>query len=475
MVTRADGNSFAGENTYLEKNLERFVEDLKTLVRQPSVAAQNLGMEKCAELLRDMLLDIGLDTKIIPLKGGPPLVFAETKVHETENQSSRRKTLLFYGHYDVVPPEPLDRWAFDPFSATTSNGRIIGRGTADSKGNVVALMKALECLLATRPNLPVKVKLIFEGEEEIGSSHFVKFVNTNKKLLSADAAVNYDGKLHESNRPRLVLGSPGGLVVKLVCKGARYSPHIGQGRLIVNPAWRMIWALSGLKKENEIINMEGFYDDVVPPSSESIRMAKRIPYAIEEGTQRKDFGIKSYLQGLSGFKAVKADMFDPTCNIEGFQSGYIGPGFNTSLPNDASAVIDFRLVPGQDPKKIFAVLKENLRRRGFGDIELNKLAQIKPEIGAPPNSPIVRCVAASMEEVYKVKPVLKPMLGGWTPVSQVFTKLLRMDSVSCGCGPAFSNTHAPNEFTTQEHFMQGIKLAISIVRNFAEPPHNKRK
>ena len=263
---------------YITQKAHYFIEDLKILVRQPSVSAQNLGMKECSELLEKMLLDIGMQTKIFRLKIGHPIVFGQIETKNCE------KTLLFYSHYDVVPPEPLEKWVCEPFNATTINDKIVGRGTADSKGNLVALIKAIESLLRSKGKLPINVKLIFEGEEEIGSPHLPQFVRDHRRLLAADAVVCYDGQLHSSNKPQLVLNLPGMLVVKLKCEGAKSSVHCGKARLVVNPAWRLLWALSSLKQENEKIDIDGFYDDVAPPSDEEVELMKRIPYIVDERT-----------------------------------------------------------------------------------------------------------------------------------------------------------------------------------------------
>jgi len=445
-------------DSYIDQNVQQFIDDLRTLVKQPSVSAQNIGMKECAELLQKMLLDTGMDSKIVTPKGAYPFVFGQIEAETS------KKTLLLYGHYDVVPPEPLEKWIVDPFSAAYLNDKIVGRGSTDSKGNIVALVAAIQSILRVKGELPVNLKVLFEGEEEICSPNLPHFVEEHKRLLTADAVVCYDGKLHESGRPRLVLGFPGMVVVKLKCRGPETQVHCGRGRLVINPAWRLVWALSSLKNKDERINIENFYRDVEPPSSEHIQLMKRVPYAIEEDSLKKKLGIKRFLQGLSGFEAMKAEMFDPTCNIEGIQTGYVGPGFNAALPSEASAILDFRLVPRQDPEKVFIGLKRSLRKRGFEDVEVIKLAEIDTCAGTSPKTPIVKCVSRSAEEVYQSKPVFKPMLGGSGP-NYVFRKFLRIDSVWCGCGPAFSNTHAPNEFMTRKHFVKGIKFAARIIQN----------
>jgi len=261
---------------YIEANSEKFIKDLVRLVKQPSVSAKNQGLKECAEMVERMMKEVGLSTKIIPEKEGNPVVFGEIKGKKA------KKTLLFYDHYDVQPPEPLEEWICDPFSGIIRDGKIYGRGVSDNKGDFVSRLKAVQAFLETEGSLPVNIKFVVEGEEEIGSIHFLNVIEKNRKLFSADAAIWEFGSTDRHGRPRIYLGLKGVLSVELRAKGASRDVHSSNAPLIPNPAWHLVWALNTLKNEKDEILIEGFYDDVKKPSEKEIAYVKEIPFEEQE-------------------------------------------------------------------------------------------------------------------------------------------------------------------------------------------------
>jgi len=237
---------------YVDLHVDDFVEDLVRFVRQPSVSAKGEGIEECAKLVEEMMREIGLSTKILRGEKGHPVVYGEVK------SKKAGKTLLFYNHYDVQPPEPLEEWKYEPFSGTVADGKVYGRGVVDNKGNLVSRLKAVQAFLETFGNVPVNIKFVVDGEEEIGSPNLEPIVKKYKQLFSADAAIWEFGGTDRRGRPHLYLGLKGVLSVELQAKGALKDVHSANAPLIPNPAWRLVWALNTLKDVNEKILVEGF-------------------------------------------------------------------------------------------------------------------------------------------------------------------------------------------------------------------------
>jgi len=352
------------ENVYqhIDAHQEEFVEDLAKLVRQPSVAARGEGIEQCAKIVEAMMKEVGLSTKIIREEGGNPVVYGELESEAAE------KTLLFYDHYDVQPPEPLEEWISDPYSCEIRDGKIYGRGVADNKGNTVSRLKAVQAFLETVGSVPVNIKFVVEGEEEIGSPHLAPVIKANKELFSADAGIWEFGGIDRKGHPLVYLGLKGILAVELRTVGANRDVHSANAPLIPNPAWRLVWALNTLKNESDEILIDGFYDNVVPPSAEEMEYVKAIPF--EEEEKKRDLGLNEFINKVTGLEAVKALLYEPTCTINGLLTGYTSAGSKTVLPNKAMVKLDFRLVPSQMPDEIFSKVVKHLNRHGFGDIEV---------------------------------------------------------------------------------------------------------
>lgn len=442
---------------YIDSNVNRFVEDLKRLCRQPSISAQNKGVKECAELLKEMMSEVGIDVKVVPVKNGNPVVFGELK------SGKAKQTLGFYNHYDVQPPEPLELWDSPPFKAEIRNGKIYARGVSDNKGNIVARLEAVRAWLDIFGELPVNLKFFIEGEEEIGSPHLEFFVKNNMNLLKADGYVWEGDGVDQQGRPSITLGAKGILYVEFRAKCAKRDIHSSNAPLVPNPAWRLVWLLSMLKGPDEKIKIPGWYDEVIPPTETEIRLLKEAPF--NEKASKEELGLKEYLLGLTGVEAQKALRFSPTCNIAGFNAGYSGPGAKTVLPSEAIAKVDFRLVEAQKPDVLFVKLKKYLEENGFGDIELVSLGGYEPA-KTPPDNPFAVRIIETAEKVYGTKPVVWPTTAGTSPIYVIRNWMGIPVASGGGVGYPGSKVHAPNENIRIKDYVNSVKYVASLIGSY---------
>lgn len=352
-------------DAYLEKNLDKSLGELAKLVAQPSVSAQGVGLKECASLVADMLRSRGFTAEIMETEGAP-VVFAERR-------GKSDKTLLFYNHYDVQPPEPLELWDSPPFQPVIRDGKMYGRGISDDKGHIVSRLHAIDAILAADGDLPCNVKFIIEGEEETSSVHLNDFIRANTEKLKADACVWEFGSVDHRDVPIQYLGLRGICYVELSVESLDTDVHSGLGGSIFpNAAWRLVWALSTLKGPDERIRIPGFYDDVKPPTARDRELMEALPEVADEYKQR--YGVRQFIKGLTGGVDLRVEeVFTPTCTLCGLTSGYQGPGSKTVLPAKASAKVDFRLVPDQKPEDILMKLRKHLDAEGFEDVRIEFL------------------------------------------------------------------------------------------------------
>jgi acetylornithine deacetylase/succinyl-diaminopimelate desuccinylase-like protein len=443
---------------YIDTHSQDFIQELTKLVEQPSVSAKGEGMQECAEMVERILREVGFSTQVIPEKDGNPVVYGELK------SKCSKKTLLFYDHYDVQPPEPLEEWKFGAFSGKVYEGRIYGRGVSDNKGNIVSRIKVVEAFLKAVGDVPVNVKFVVEGEEEIGSPHFAPVVKQHKDLFSNNATIWEFGGTNYEGRPEIYLGLKGMLSVELRAKGASRDVHSANAPLVQNPAWCLIWALNTLKNEEDKILIKGFYDNVESLSKEELQLLDDIP--LEEEKLKKTLGLKEFLHKKTGVEAKKALLYSPTCTINGFLTGYTGPGSKTVLPKEAMAKLDFRLVPRQMPDEIFEKLKEHLKKEGFKDIEAIRYGSTEPT-KTPVTDKFVNVVVKAAEKIYGKKAVVYPTSAASGPM-HLFRNWLGCPVVSAGCSHADAKVHAPNENLIIEGFIKGSKFMATVLNDFSQ-------
>ena len=434
------------------------VENLQRFCRQPSVSAQDLGVKECADLLVRMMTAAGLRARIYADHGGQPVVYGE------RIESNALKTLLFYNHYDVQPPDPLEEWESGPFAAEIRGGRLYGRGASDNKGNIVARLEALRCLIDTYGRLPVSIRFLAEGEEEVGSPRLDRFVDLHGDLLQADACLWEGTNRDAADRPVVALGAKGMLYVEIRVKGPSVDVHSSYSTLVENPAWRLVEALRSIRAPDGKVLLEGFYDEVEPPSEEDLRHLEGLPFQ-EEHQIREEYGIQRFVNGATGLDAKIAYFHHPTCNVAGLNAGYTGPGSKTVLPRTAFAKIDFRMVPRQNPSKILAALRRHLQQRGFGDFEIIEHGSYEAA-RTPMSAGFVRVVEAAAREIYRKDAVLHPSMAGSGPMC-LFVNRLKIPTASLGIGHFASKIHAPNENIRLDDLAMGIRLLIHLLQRFA--------
>jgi acetylornithine deacetylase/succinyl-diaminopimelate desuccinylase-like protein len=439
---------------YIDEHWPEAVEELKKLCRQPSISAQDTGMAETVQLLVRMMQEYGIDTKVMPgPSGGYPFIYGEI-----EGESPA--TLLFYNHYDVQPPEPLELWTSPPFEPTEKEGNLRARGVSDNKGDIIARLLALKAYRSVRGKPPVSVKFIIEGEEEIGSPNIAAFVERNRDLLKADACIWECGGVNWRDEPVVSLGLKGILYVQLDVRGASKDVHSSMAAVVPNPAWRLVWALASLKDMEENIRIDGFYDRVVPPTRQVIDAVNAVP-ADEEETGRS-LGLEGFVKGVTGYDFKSRHILEPTCNICGLDSGYTGQGSKTVLPCLASAKLDFRLVPDQRPDDIMARLREHLDSHGFNDVVIAPQTEGENPARTDLDSPFVRVVSDAAREVYGLEPVIVPSMAGSGPMYS-FTDTLGLPTALIGVMYPGSSPHAPDEHIRLADFILGAKHITAVL------------
>lgn len=443
---------------YIDDHASQTVERLQRLCRQPSVSAQGVGLRECAERVQDLMEEIGLKAELVPLKEGPPVVYGE------RSSRSSTKTLVFYNHYDVQPPEPLELWESDPWAAEVRDGKVYARGAADNKANIISRLAVIEAFLAVKGDLPCNVKFVVEGEEEIGSPHFAQFVHQHRARLQGDGAIWEFGGLDYGDIPAVTLGLKGMLYVEFFVKTLAKDSHSARAAIVENPAWRLLRAIATLRDDQGRVAINGWYDDVREFTAEELKALEKEP--LQEEQLKSDLGITRFLAGMSGLELKKALAGNPTANIAGFYSGYIGDGHKTVLPAYAKAKMDFRLVPDQDPEKLARLLRDHLKEHGFGDIELTIQAE-NPAARTPLEAEIARIACDTAHEIFGSEPIVHVSSAGSGPM-HLFTHVLKLPTVAIGCNHAYSNTHAPNENQRIDVLISGTKWIAAVMERFGE-------
>lgn len=441
---------------YIDQHRDRFIERLQWLCRQPSIAAQNVGIRETAQMVAQLMREVGVAPELYATDGAP-VVYGTA--------GDRGRILLVYNHYDVQPPEPLELWESPPFAAEVRDGRLYARGAADNKGNLVARLCAVEAWLRVRGVLPLTLRFVVEGEEEISSAHLHQFVREHRDLVQADGCLWEAGGKDIQENPGLYMGAKGILYVELEARGANRDVHSSQATMVPNPAWRLVWALSTLKDRNEQVLIAGFYDDMVEPTAEEMEHLRRIAAQRDDDLRRRDLGLDGFLLGLTGIQLIKRNLFQPTCTICGIGAGYTGQGSKTVLPARAIAKLDFRLVPNQRPDDILHKLQTHLAQHGFADLEVRLLGAEYPA-RTPVDSLLSRVIQETTKEIYGRDPIVSPLMAATGPMYEL-TAQFGIPTVGTGAGYAHSNGHAPNENIRLDDFFQHMKHVALILDRFA--------
>jgi len=443
---------------WIDSHREESVADLQALVRQPSVSAQKIGLGECAQLVVEVMNKDGLKATAYPLAGGPPVV-----IGFVPSQSSA-KTMAAYAHYDVQPPEPLDKWTHPPFGAEIAGGRLWGRGATDNKSGVLAFIKAAKAWLETTGDLPVGVRFLTEGEEEIGSPHLGPFVAAHPELFRADAMHCLDGWINHSELvPEIDLGLKTVLYVELIARGARTDIHSLNAPLVPQPAWDLVRALNTLVDEKRHILIDGWYEDLWQLGEEEMTQLEENARRLDLAKLKAEWGIEHFALGRDGIEAIKARAYEPTCNIAGLTSGYQGPGLKTIVPCEARAKIDFRLPPMINPQKAITKLRKHLDEQGFAHIEIALDHMPEPPFKISVREDISQAVIRAAQRIYGKMPVVNGVSAEGTIVQHVW-----MPTVMTGFAQPDCNLHAPDENIDLEHFVRGIKYAAAIMWEYGK-------
>lgn len=444
---------------------ERFLAELQDLLALPTISTlseHRPDIQKGAEWVAENLRAMGMEhVEIMPTAEGrgQPLVYADW-LH-----AGGAPTILAYGHFDVQPVDPLNEWRTDPFQPTIIDETIYARGASDMKSQTHAFMKALEALLKTN-SLGINVKVIVEGEEEIGSPNFGLFLREHKEKLKCDVALNADSQMASRDLPSIVYGLRGLCYFEVWVDGPSQDLHSGLfGGSIHNPAQVLCDLISGMHDAQGHITLPNFYDDVRALTDDERQELTRFPLTDE--TWKKAAGVQA-LWGEEGFSTVERTGARPTLEVNGLYSGFIGEGSKTVLPARAMAKISTRLVPNQRPEKIKAQLEAYLRTHAPDTVrwEVKQLASGEPVL-LNRDSRFVRAAADALQETFGVPPVFQ-LLGWSVPVTNLLNDELGVDIVVMGFGLADDGTHGPNEHFYLPNYYRGIESYIRFFQNLAK-------
>jgi len=444
---------------WIDANSDEAIADLQRLVQQPSVSAQKIGLDECAHLTVELMHGDGLDATAYSTPDGPPCVIGYIP------SPYNAKTLLAYAHYDVQPVEPIEKWTYPPYSAHIADGRLWGRGATDNKSGILAFTKAAKAWLQTSGELPVGVKFIFEGEEEIGSIHLGPFIEANPELVRADAMHCLDGGVHPSAMvPDIDLGLKSVLFFELIARGANADIHSLNAPLLPQPAWELVRALNTLVDENRRILIEGWYEGLWELGDEEIEQLQANAQRLDLNSLKQEWGIEEFAVGRDGVDALRARAYEPTCNIAGLTSGYQGPGSKTIVPNEARAKLDMRLPPLIDPEKAVERLRNHLITHGFGHIEVKLLGGMpEPPYKISVKEDISQAIIRAATLVFGAPPVINGVSAEGTILKHVW-----MPTVLTGFAQPDCNLHAPDESIDLEHYIKGIKYAAAIMWEYGK-------
>jgi acetylornithine deacetylase/succinyl-diaminopimelate desuccinylase-like protein len=448
-------DAFAAFDGHVRARQQEYVDELSALVRLPTISAQQSGIHETARVVLERAMRAGFAATAERVAGGPPTIVGE--------QGSGARTLLVYDHYDVQPPDPLDEWTTPPFEPTVRDGLLFGRGTSDNKGNLMARLQAIEAYKVTVGPLPLKVRVLFEGEEEIGSEHLHEFVRTYADRLRADGCIWEAGYKDAAGRPTVSLGLKGICYVDLKVRGTTLDAHSSVGGIVPNAAWRLTWALASLKNERDEITVDGLMEHVRRPSAADLAVLERLPF--DESGWKRIHGIGGFVGGLRGTALKQRYFLEPTCTICGLTSGYQGDGSKTVLPAVASAKVDFRLVPDLTPELVRELLRTHLDTRGFGDVEITPHHGERPSRW-PADTAVAKAAVAANRAAYGTEPVVYPLMAGSGPMAQVCDQL-GIPAVGFGSGNAGSANHAPNENIAIADYIDHIRAFGRFLHAFA--------
>ncbi|MBQ7528977.1 dipeptidase [bacterium] len=456
-------------NAYLEKNAAKFEEDLKVLLRIPSVStdeSHKQDMLLCAQEVVRQLNEAGIAKAEVMPTPGHPIVYAESEFKPD------RPTVLVYGHYDVQPEDPVEEWETPPFEPTIRDGKIYGRGTSDDKGQFIIHVKAAKTLNDLHM-LPVNLKFCLEGEEECGSPSLEQWIIDHADLLKADVLVISDTTMYAPGKPSLLYGLRGLSYVEVEVKGGDGDMHSGMfGGAVPNPINELCRIIAALKDDKGHITIPGFYDKVRPLQDSERQEWAQLDFD-EEDFRQNVVGAKA-LCGEEGFTCIERRWARPTLDVNGIWGGFTGEGAKTVIPARAYAKISCRLVPDQDDREIADLLEKEIKRLADPSVEVKVTFHHGGSAWmTSPDAPVMQAASRAAQKAWNATPA-RVREGGSIPIVATFTSVLQIPAILMGIGLEDEQIHAPNEHLSLENFHAGIKASIYLMQELAELPEFKR-
>ncbi len=448
--------------SYIEENKNRYIEELSDFLRMESISALQEHKDetrRCAQWVESHIRDLGMENVEFIETKGHPIIYAEWM------GAPGKPTVLLYGHYDVQPVDPIDLWTTGPFEPIIRNGDIYARGATDDKGQVFTHFKSVEAYMKQNGSLPVNLKMVIEGEEEIGSANLEKFVRENKEKLKADMVLISDTAMYAKGVPTICYGLRGLSYFQIDMTGPNRDLHSGSfGGAVQNPAQALAEMLASLKDKNGKIRIPGFYEDVRKLTKKEREAFAKLPFS--ERKYAKQLGVKE-LFGEKGYSTLERVWARPTFEINGMWSGFTGEGAKTVLPAKAHAKVSMRLVPDQNPNKIARLFKKHIKEITPKNVtvELTQMHGAKPAL-APIDSLGVQAATEALQKGFGKKPLLQRE-GGSIPIVVTFQQVLKTTPVLLGFGLPDDNPHSPDEHFNLDNFHNGIKTSAHFFDTLA--------
>jgi len=450
-------------NNYVDNNKQKFLDSLFEILEIQSISSDpkfKSQLRKGAEWIEKYLKKIGIPETKILFTQQHPVVFGEYSKYGKD-----KPTVLIYGHYDVQPPDPLELWKTDPFTPTIIDNLIYARGASDMKGQLMVILNAIQAINATS-EIPINIKFMIEGEEEIGSPSIEEFLKSNRELFASDFVLNLDAGMISKTQPTIVYGLRGLAYFEIHITGPGHDLHSGLfGGVVMNPIQALATIISGMVNDKGIIQLPGFYDDVLPLSGEERDQLKKLGL---NGDYYLDQTEAMMLFGEEGYSPTERIGARPTLDVNGIIGGYTGEGPKTVIPSTAIAKLSTRLVPNQTPEKVKEQLHEYMNQHAPKQIEWEvKQLSSDPACITNPNFYATRCFAETLQTIWGKKPIYKRE-GGSIPIVSHMQNILGIESILSGFGLPEDNIHSPNERMDLDVFWKGIETVIHYFFKIAE-------